>query len=542
MTRSIVRLMPVSACMLVWTVVAGGQFGRGGAEWMTNGSDAQRSHWIPADARISIETLRKPGFQFLWKVKLNNDPVQLNSLTPAVLMDRYIGYKGFRSLAFLAGSSNIIYAIDTDLSRIEWQHRLPPPASPGTLTCPGGLTTNIAREISAAYPSSAAVGGGLGGRGGPARSDVGEPDKGAVTLAALTAAALPVAPAPAPAPRVRPPAVVYAAPSDGMLHSMYISNGVDAEPPIKFLPPDANAQGLIVLDGVAWAATSGCNGGPGGIWALDLASKQVMNWHPSNGGVAGSANPAFGPDGTAYATTSTGEAVALDPKTLAVKDTYTTGGQGFSSSPVVFPYKGRNLIAAATKDGRIHLLDSASLGGSNHQTAVFRTSAWPAAADFAPGALATWQSVDGVRWILAAVASAPASGSGFSPVNGAVTNGAIAAWRVVERNGTISLDPGWISRDMISPLAPIIVNGVVFAVSSGEYRSEDAKLTAAQRARRSSPAVLYALDGATGKVLWDSGKTMTSFVHSGGVSGGAGQLYLAAYDQTLYAFGFPIEH
>jgi outer membrane protein assembly factor BamB len=63
-----------------------------------------------------------------------------------------------------------------------------------------------------------------------------------------------------------------------------------------------------------------------------------------------------------------------------------------------------------------------------------------------------------------------------------------------------------------------------------------------QRVQRSSPAVLYALDGATGQVLWDSGKTITSFVHSGGLSGGASELYVETFDETLYAFGFPIEH
>src|SRR5689334_8398069 len=76
------------------------QLGRREAEWMTTGADAQRSHWIPADAKISSESMAKPGFQFLWKVKLEDKPIGLNSLTPAVLIDRYIGYRGFRSLAF----------------------------------------------------------------------------------------------------------------------------------------------------------------------------------------------------------------------------------------------------------------------------------------------------------------------------------------------------------------------------------------------------------------------------------------------------------
>jgi outer membrane protein assembly factor BamB len=154
--------------------------------------------------------------------------------------------------------------------------------------------------------------------------------------------------------------------------------------------------------------------------------------------------------------------------------------------------------------------------------------------DFSPGALATWQSVRGERWLLAA-----SSGPMAAVV---VPNGSVAAWKVVERDGAIALESGWMSRDLISPLPPMIINGVVFALSTGEYRSSDATLTAAQRAQRSSPAVLYAIDGANGKTLWDSGKTITSFVHSGGLSGGASQLYLSTYDGTIYAFGFPIEH
>jgi outer membrane protein assembly factor BamB len=66
-------------------------------------------------------------------------------------------------------------------------------------------------------------------------------------------------------------------------------------------------------------------------------------------------------------------------------------------------------------------------------------------------------------------------------------------------------------------------------------------MTAAQRAQRSTPAVLYALDGTTGKMLWSSGQTITSFARAG-LSAGAGQVYLVTYDNTLYTFGIPMEH
>jgi outer membrane protein assembly factor BamB len=537
MRRSMLRVTLSSVYMLAWIGVADAQFGRGSAEWMTVGGDAQRSFWIPSDPKISKAGLETPGFRFLWKVKFNNDPVQLNSLTPAVLMDRYIGYRGFRSLALLGGSSNAIYAVDTDLSRIEWQSRLPLPAPPaGSPGCPGGLTANIARATSAAYPPSG-TGGGGGGRGGPASSAVGEPGEGAVTIAAALAAAASRAPAPNRGPNIRPPGLIYAVSGDGMLRSIYLSNGAEPQTAVKFLPPDSNAHGLIVLNGIAYAATGNCNGAASGVWALDLDSKQISNWRQSNGAIAGSAGPAFGPDGTVYATTTSGQLVALEPKTLKVKETNSTDGRGFASSPVVFPFKGKNLVAAATKDGRILLFDGAALGSKP----VFETPAYSGTA-FDSGALATWQAIDGVRWLLVPSVGAPAPGSGFSAGNGAVTHGAIVAWKVADSNGAISIEPGWVSRDLVSPVTPMILNGVVFALSSGEFRSDDRALSLSQRVQRSSPAVLYALDGATGQVLWDSGTTITSFVHSGGLSGGASELYVETFDETLYAFGFPIEH
>ena len=105
----------------------------------------------------------------------------------------------------------------------------------------------------------------------------------------------------------------------------------------------------------------------------------------------------------------------------------------------------------------------------------------------------------------------------------------------------MALTQGWQSRDLMSPLAPIVVNGMVMAVSSGEYRGGDATLTADARAKQSQPAVLYVLDGATGKEMWNSGKTITSFAR-GGLAAGGGQVYLVTYDNQLYAFGIPMEH
>src|SRR5436190_12907287 len=120
MRRLIVPAVIGFGCV-IWVSAAAAQ--RGGQEWLTSGADAQRSSWIRTDSKISKESMQKPGFQFLWKVKLDNEAKQLNSLTQPVLLDRLIGYKGFKSLAFIGGSSDALYAIDYDLGRPYWKTR-----------------------------------------------------------------------------------------------------------------------------------------------------------------------------------------------------------------------------------------------------------------------------------------------------------------------------------------------------------------------------------------------------------------------------------
>jgi len=540
------RMFVRSVILLVvsLTTLLNALYAQRGGDWMTIGNDAQRSFWVRRDAKISPETMRKPGFDLVWKVKLKNEARQLASVTPPVLFDFYISYRGFRSLGFVGGSSGNVTAIDIDLARIEWEKAFPSAASKdASLECPGGMTSSVTRPTVAGYPGPGFAG---FGRGAPAASGVGEPLEGAVTLKR------PPTQFPPPPPsqgsgasrRIAPPSNPYAPTvqyvnaltADGKFHSMYVSNGDEPNPAIDFLPANANARGLIVFDKTAYVATlNGCGGTDNGVWALDLESKKVTKWK-SDSGVAGTAGFAAGPDGTLYVANTSGELVALEPGTLSVKGSY-KAGKAFTATPVVFDYKDKDLIAVATSDGKIQLLDTAALAGS----ALSTTEAF-SSTDFATGSLASWQDQAGTRWVLAPAGGAAVTGAGFAAGNGEVKNGAIVAFKVVEQNGTATLQPGWVSRDMISPLTPAIVNGVVFALASGEFRSSDAKLTATQRARRSSNAVLYALDAATGKELWNSGNTITSFVHSGGLAAGGGRVYVGGHDGTQYAFSFPMEH
>jgi outer membrane protein assembly factor BamB len=491
--------------VLLSTSLAYAQFGGGPADFSTSGSDAQRSSWIRSDPKISKEALLKPGFQLLWKVRLANDPKQSTMLSPAALLTRYIGYRGFRSLGFIGGSGDTVFALDTDLGHIEWQK----PIATATSTC--GMTANLARPVSAAFPGGGGGRFGGGGRGGPAKSGVGAPDEGSVTLKEIAArggaanpfgpdlaggrrGGTPAGPSAPGGGRMRTPSYMHAISSDGIFHSMYVSNGDEPEPPIKFLPPNANAMGLTVVDNVAYAVTStGCAGGTDAVWALDIASKQVSSWQSRSGAIVGSAGAAFGPDGALYIATDSGDLVALEPKTLKMRDVYKAGAP-LTSSPVVIQAKEDAVIAVAAADGRIHVLSS-KLGG-----AADKSDPLPASAQ----ALATWQDASGTRFLLAPTASS------------------LVALKIADH--TVEL--AW-KRDIDAPLAPVVINGVVFAASGG---------------KAGTPAVLHALDGSTGSPLWDSGKTITSFVRGGGISGGGSQVYLGTNDGTFYAFGFPIEH
>ena len=387
------RLTTSIACAFVCLGVAHAQFGRGTPEWGTAGGDAHRSSSVQADPKISVASLSKPGFALFWKMKLNNEARQLNALMPPTLMDRHIGIHGFRSFGFVTGSGDNVYAVDTDLARIDWQKNFGGKApADASMTCPGGMTTGAGHALGAAFGPAMPAG---RGRGSAAKSGVGEPGEGGVTLAEIAARAAAAGPNPGRGgggggrgPRM--PVVVHSLSSDGMLHANFVSNGDEPNPAIRFLPPNANAQGLIIVDGVAYVATvGGCGGVPNGVWALDLASKAVTSWKPTSGEVAGSAGPAFGGDGTLYVSTTSGDLVSLEPKTLKVKDVY-RAGQELTSSPVVFQYKEKTMIAATTKDGRIHLVDSAAMGKAGVRSAPYST-----AGDFIPGALSTWQDSAG---------------------------------------------------------------------------------------------------------------------------------------------------
>ncbi len=553
------------------------QGGRGGGEWTTSAFDAQRTGWVRNDPRISPQTMVKPGefgaFKFLWKLKLEHDPKAATALTAPVLLDRIIGFRGFKSIAFVATQSETVHAIDYDVGTTLWKYHVnytasPPPVTAGTAECPAGLSAALSRPTRFAPAASGGRGGGGGGGGAQSGGGVGEPGKGALTLAtagqraggrgaAGAAPGAPGAPGAAGAPAGaalgsaaaaagnQPGALpggarqggpgsggggggrgggfqpggdaAYVVGSDGFLHALNVQNGWDSMPPALFIPANTRATGLIIASGdagaVAYAATThSCGSQPDAVWAMDLADAQrpVTAFKVGEATIAGAAGPGIGPDGTVYIATAAGTAAessslfALEPKTLKQKGAAKIAGAAFSSSPLVFTWKDKDAVLVAG-GGRIYLFDPASLAGGPVATSPSFFSGGPA--DFEIGALASWTDAGGVRWV---ASSAPRG---------------IVTFKLTEEGGKASFRTGWTSPDIASPLPPLVVNGVLFGASTGT---------------RAVPGVLYALDAATGKQLWTSGRAITSTIR-GGLSAGAGTVFVPGSDSTLYAFGFGIE-
>ena len=477
-------------------------------DWTTVGMDAQRSSWVRSDRKVSPETVAGPEFQFLWRMQTSNETRSDAALTAPVLLDFLISHRGFRSLAFVSGSSGGVYTMDTDLARMEWDRHFAEGPSHSSAECPGGMTANVSRNTSVKMPSM--LGFVARGRRSPALSGVGQPGAGAVTLAEVRPAPTARPQQTRPAARTRPPArsslrgvnLLHVLSNDGMLHGLYVSNGRDHRPPMPFLPANSHARGLIVIENTAFVTTvNRCGGTPDGVWSLDLESGTVRAWESDGGSIAGAAGAAFAPDGMLYAATREGALVALESRSLNLAQK--SRSTGFRSSPVVFDFDGADHLAVLASDGSLQVYAADNLAAT-----VAAAAARSGSVDDET-ALAVWKDKSGMSWIVVS------------------TGRSIAAWKLAGSANEMSLEQGWESSAMIAPLPPIVVNGVVFALDGGA--------TAGQ-------ATLYAFEGTTGAALWDSADSIKAAARGHTLSSGPSHVYLTAMDNAVYGFGIPMEH
>jgi hypothetical protein len=483
-------------------------------QWSSYGGDPQRTGWARTEKLLTKDSVK--GLKLEWSLKLDNPMTELYGLTAPVVTFKTITPKGFKEYVIMAGSGDTMFAVDADTGKLVWNKKFDEQSKPtrkqAHWLCPNAL-------IATPYFDRC---------------------KGTVHVISI----------------------------DGRLHSLNVVNGEDRTPPIQFIPPYAKPWSLNMFNGVLYTALAqGCAARGNGVYAIDLNDpNRPISHFQTAGGIWGRAGVAIGENGRVYAEIGDGQfdpdngkwsdaVVALEPKTLKLADWYIPTNQlridnkdldMGNISPVVFPWKDAELIAASGKEGVIYLLDSKSLGGADHHTPAFRSPLYTNEdVHFAGrgfwGAMATWES-NGARWLYApAYGPRHPKSPAFPTANGDAPDGSIMAFKVVEKEGKPALDPVWMSTNMIAPDPPVIANGVVFALSTGDdttqVNSSGGIVNSAYRAAHAKPAKLFAFDAETGKVLFSSGDQIKSFVHFSGLSIAEGKIYVVTADSTLYAFG-----
>ena len=519
------------------------------SDWLTWGYDQERSGWNRAETTLSKENVS--GLALQWSVQLPTQPreIVLSTLTAPLVVEGVTTSQGRRTLVFVVGSDDTVFAIDADSGKVVWQK-----AFPNTLT----------------------------------------PPQTATWLCSNTQNATPVID--------KQKGVIYLNTSDGKLRGLSLSTGDERVTPADFVTPFARNWSLNLIDDVIYSPTArGCGRAIANISAMDVsdpAHPHVSRLYTSGGrpaGAWGRGGVVRGPRGIIAQTAdglydpaagSYGETVmALAPKELRIVDSFTPSNWKYlnskdldfgSAGPVVFPFQGRTLVATIAKEAVLYLLDANALGGFDHSTPLYRSDRLGNDEEML-GGRGVWGSIatdvdrQGRRFLYVPMWGPPSkSAPPFTFSYGDAPKGSVMAFQVSGEGDKLSLIPMWISCDMHVPDPPVVANGVVYAIQTGENTVQNprpggdvrvdpdaaggrrggpggrggAAITAASaqaaakfRATPVSNLVLYAFDAQTGKQLYSSEKIIPGWVHYSEPVVAAGKVFVVTWDAHVYAFG-----
>lgn len=503
------------------------------ADWLTYNHDPQRSGYNPAETTLSPANVG--SLQLLWQAQLDNAPLALSALSAPLVADNVATASGPKTLVFVSGSSNTLFALDTAGGKVLWDHTFTTLAAPkeeSFFLCPN--TPNATPVIDKQH------------------------------------------------------SLIYTIASDGRLYGLDLATGDVKFGPIALLPAFAKAWSLNLRDGALFTTTSqGCGGDRSGIYSirvsnpLQTVSHELLVRRGYGGGMWLRGGTVLDPDdGTVYVSTGDG---AFNASTGDYSNTYIAAPADLtqvrdyflppdwqdiskrdldlpSGGLLEFPYHGKRLLAGGGKESVVYLLDPANLGGATHQQPLYMS---PVLANEHHvleekgmwGSPAAWSTPDGETWLYF-TAWGPLAGTAphFPLSNGDTPHGGILAFQVVaSASGAPTLQPAWTSPDMNLPDAPVVANGVLFALATGEnprqthqrelthFKSTEQwkhnLLTTAERSAGTHPAALMALDARTGQLLYTSGNAMQTWVHFTGLAVTGGRIFAVDHESHLYCFG-----
>ncbi len=520
-------------------------------EWLTWGYDQERTGWNRAETTLTPKNVGK--LKQLWSTQLAVpvDQYVLSTMTAPVIAAGVPTASGPTDMLFVLGANDVLFAVDAASGKQLWSKSFPNPQSPKKpkeWLCPG--TANDTPTIDKA-------------RG-----------------------------------------IVFFITSDGKLRGLNLADGAERLAPVAMTAPFARAWSLNLIDDVLYstsgracgeitdkssleyaAAISGLRrAGSGPLLdasalnaadVSDLAHPVVTHFFTSGARPAapwGRGGAVRAPGGVVLETSNgrydpaagdfSESILKIAPRAARLMDSFTPTNwmdnlmhdMSGSASPVVFNFAGKTLIAASQKEAVLRILDAGNLGGANHMTPLWqspklgndeKTGTDPGRGVW--GAIATYET-GARRYLYLPVLGHPSKDAPVFPrTNGAIPNGSIMAFQVIDDAGKISAVPAWTSADMIMPDPPVVANGVVYALSTGGQAMQNMAHPGEKRlpydissVLRSTPVnamVLYAYDAESGKQLWSSGKTLTDWVHFSEPVVALGKVYVVTHDAHVVAFG-----
>ena len=514
-------------------------------DWLTWGYDQEHTGWNRGESSLNKDNVS--GLKLLWKTQLSTPPtgVVLSTLTAPLVVEGVSTAQGPRNLVFLLGADDTVFALNADTGKVFWQKSFANPATPmwpATWLCSNTL------------------------------NDTPVIDKQNGILFLIT--------------------------SDGKLRALNLSDGADRMKPAGMVEPFARAWSLNLIDNVVYT-TSGRGCGqlravkgakspvvPGSVSAMDvsdLADPKLTRFYTSGtkyAGPWGRGGVTKGPDGTVITQTADGlydpaagafgeTVLKLAPKATRLLDSFTPSNWQYlnvkdldlgSASSDVFTFQNRTLIAVAGKEGFLYLLDAADLGGGrpSHATPLYKSPQFgnDAAEGRNPGegvwgSITSYQTPDGNRFLYVPMWGPPSKNAPtFKSSGGPAPHGSIMALQVVAEGGKVSLIPQWTSPDMIVPDPPVVANGVLYAIQTGEQTVQSPAdvhgtqdeinhnpLSAKYRSTPVNNLTLFAFDAETGKQIYSSNKIITGWVHFSEPVVALGKVFVVSHDAHVYAFG-----
>jgi outer membrane protein assembly factor BamB len=419
-------------------------------DWLTFSYDPERTGWDRAETKISKATAS--GIRLLWRLQTDTVPVPVNryeTLTDLVVANNVPTRGGLKQIVFAGSHDNTLYAIDGERGTVLWKRTYPntekpPMAASGN--CPNNMNATPVID--------------------------------------------------------RQSGIIYFLPTDGKLRGVAISDGEDRFPATSIVPPYSRNFSLNLSDGRIFTSTArGCANAISEVVGISVNSPDhtISHFYTSPGKASGpwgrggivrtpfgwlaqTADGAYDPAAGRWGSSIVGlnmQGIVTDSFTPANQEEIDARDFDLgSSSPVVFPFDDRTLVASAAKEGVIYLLDAKNLGGKDHRTPLYKSPRYSndAMAFTLNGmwsVLSTYADAQGKRWLLAPFygpAAKHATGL-FPKTHGVPVNGELMAFTVEGTGAHPMLKPQWMSADLDLPGIAVIANDVILILANGDRAS-----------------------------------------------------------------------